>query len=274
MDPYKSSVTRGRVPSMHLGEENRSIFKAMGGKAGDETPEFGDEAVYNALSAFVGNSVKRKQNKRDVWSVIAAQHRRVRKPTVQLWALSEAVMIGNAHEVRRAIAINKGMDVNLPLPDHPLGWSALHAAADRNYVPVIHILLSCGGTPTVYDLKNSTPLHRAAATGSVQAAQLFIKHKAAIDAQDDDGNTPLHLAAEMGYDEVLKLILDGGAGTGFVNKKGYTAEQTAERMFHKRSAELLRQGSKILAAPMRHFQTKRDTLSDKYLPPTCFFYDD
>lgn len=107
--------------------------------------------------------------------------------------------------------IENGADVNHPLPD--TGETPLHAAlckANRPaYNRVIRVLLANGANPNCATkpsvetdgfmrdcrTKAETPLHRAAAFGTLEAVQLLLDAGAIIDAKDMNGDSPLTWAS-------------------------------------------------------------------------------
>jgi ankyrin repeat protein len=107
--------------------------------------------------------------------------------------------------------IEKGADVNLPLPD--TGESPLHAALCKANSPahhqVIKVLLAAGANPNCVTkpgvetggfmrdcrTKAETPLHRAAAFGTEETIQLLLDAGAKIDAKDVNGDSPLTWAS-------------------------------------------------------------------------------
>merc|ERR1711865_663058 len=113
------------------------------------------------------------------------------------------------------------------------------------------------------DQHGLTPLHNAAISDCVQAAQLLLQMEVQMDTVDNDGHTALHLAAKYnaievkdkwGYTalhhaayndavEVAKLLLDNGAAADTKENYGRTALQLAKcykEMQHSGIVELLK----------------------------------
>lgn len=143
--------------------------------------------------------------------------------------------------------LENGADVNRPLPD--TGETPLHSAlckANRPaYDHVVRVLLAAGANPNCATkpsvetgafmrdcrTKAETPLHRAAAFGTIETIQLLLDAGAIIDAKDMNGDSPLSWASwhlrpgaileKLCYGEhfispsgVLGLRSDHGAGWG------------------------------------------------------------
>ncbi len=107
--------------------------------------------------------------------------------------------------------IEQGANVNHPLPE--TGEVPLHAALCKPNQPaynlVVQVLLAGGADPNratkpgvetgsfMRDCKTKgeTPLHRAAAFGTVEAIQMLLEAGAVIDARDANGETPLSWAS-------------------------------------------------------------------------------
>lgn len=122
--------------------------------------------------------------------------------------------------------LEQGADVNFTLPDS--FETPLHAAickANRPYYDlIIKLLLSYGADanaktkphiPTGSFMrdcktKGETPLHRAAAFGSIDSIDILISAGAQVDAQDVNGDTPLSWASwHLRPEVVLKRLCYG-----------------------------------------------------------------
>ena len=123
--------------------------------------------------------------------------------------------------------VESGADVKHALPD--TGETPLHAALCRPNRPVfdliVRILLASGADPNAPTIpgretgsfmrdsrtKGETPLHRAAAFGSIEVLELLIEAEARIDARDAAGETPLSWASwHARPDAILKLLCYDG----------------------------------------------------------------
>jgi ankyrin repeat protein len=138
--------------------------------------------------------------------------------------LNGAVFHG--HEQLVAFLIERGADVNRALAD--TGETPLHAALCKTGRPVfdriLRLLLAAGADPNrathagvatgsfMRDCrtKGETPLHRAAAFGSVEALQLLLEAGAKVEARDAHGDTPLSWASwYLRPAAVLRLLCYG-----------------------------------------------------------------
>jgi hypothetical protein len=60
------------------------------------------------------------------------------------------------------------------------------------------------------DNDGRTPLHRAAANGHKDVAELLLANKAELNAKDNNGFTPLHRAAANGHKDVAEVLRKHG----------------------------------------------------------------
>ena len=122
--------------------------------------------------------------------------------------------------------IEKGADVNLPLPD--TGETPLHAAMSSTRPAqnlVAKVLLASGADPNrpskpsietgafMRDCRTraETPLHRAAAFASEDTIQLLLDAGAKVDAKDMNGDSPLTWASWFQRpDSILRKLCYGG----------------------------------------------------------------
>jgi ankyrin repeat protein len=144
-----------------------------------------------------------------------------------------------------------------------LGWTPLHAAAERGEAAVVENLILKGADVNARTANGQTPLHIAADHGSYGALETLLKHKANPNLQDKRGRTPVELA--IGYDATVERLLAAGAELpdllvasaagradlvkGFLAKNktsagaktssGETALHFAARLGHVRVAEVL-----------------------------------
>jgi ankyrin repeat protein len=90
----------------------------------------------------------------------------------------------------------------------PVGYQE---ASEADYVQIVSLLLTNGAEVNVAGADGRTPLHNAAAGGSVLITEILLRHKADIQARTSSGKTPLHPAAALGDDRLVELLLAHGA---------------------------------------------------------------
>jgi ankyrin repeat protein len=157
--------------------------------------------------------------------------RYLRAHGVALDALGENIGLNEAafhgHWPLCQFLLENGADANHGLAD--TGETPLHAAlckANRpGYDLVVRVLLSHGANPNAATrpgvetgsfmrdarTKGETPLHRAAAFGSLDVIRLLIDAGAALDVKDAHGDSPLAWASwHLRPDAILRLLCYGG----------------------------------------------------------------
>ena len=70
-----------------------------------------------------------------------------------------------------------------------------------------------------------TPLHAAAASGSVNVAQILLESGAEADSRNSYGNTPLHIACLNGHSSVCSELTYYGADINALNYKGQVSDE-------------------------------------------------
>jgi ankyrin repeat protein len=90
-----------------------------------------------------------------------------------------------------------------------LGWTPLHAAAEKSEPDRIEALLLRGADINARAANGQTPLHVAADNGNYGAIDMLLKRKADPNLKDNQGRTPVQLA--IGSDDVVEMLLAGGA---------------------------------------------------------------
>jgi hypothetical protein len=101
--------------------------------------------------------------------------------------------------------------------------STIWAAAEAGDLDTIERHLASGAA--VNDLGGElrvTPLHQAALSNRVEAAELLIRRGADVNAVASDGGTPLHAAAFLGNEEVVAALVEHGANVNAANQRGQT----------------------------------------------------
>jgi len=120
----------------------------------------------------------------------------------------------------------------------------------------LRALLAGGEEASTADGAYWTPLHEAAAHGSLAAVRLLLDQGADVKARTDLSYTPLHFAASGDRVEVAELLLAHGAEVNALTAKGETPLDLARRFTPKpdgeRMSELLeRHGGETKRQPRR-----------------------
>ncbi len=110
------------------------------------------------------------------------------------------------------------------------------ALARLEDVAVLEVLLAEGADPNSPDKHGVTPLHGAAAAGTVWAVRALLEAGAAPDSGDEWDATPLHRCATP---KVARLLLDAGAPIGAIDREGATPLHRAVGHGHSETADLL-----------------------------------
>lgn len=128
--------------------------------------------------------------------------------TAKAGDLHDAVRAGDATHVQALLLA--GANVN----ELDSFGSPLHLAAARGSVEIATVLIDAGAN---LEAKASTfsekahPLHTAAVENQVAVAALLIERGAKVDSRNAEGMTPLLVAASNGNVEVAALLLKAGA---------------------------------------------------------------
>ncbi len=89
------------------------------------------------------------------------------------------------------------------------------------------------------DVQDCTPLHRAAASGSVALVRELLERGAESNAQDQFGWTPLHVAADKGYAQIVSLLIDNNAAVYRPDTSGFVACDHARANDHGEVVRIL-----------------------------------
>jgi ankyrin repeat protein len=128
-------------------------------------------------------------------------------------------------------------DVNALGPD---GETALARATLLGAVDVAKVLVERGARVGARFARiNQTPLHVAAARGSVPLVSLFLTHGAEVDARDGGGFTPMMIAAEKGRTLVVRALFNADGKVNSVNNVGRTALWFAASRGHEETVAYL-----------------------------------
>jgi ankyrin repeat protein len=156
-------------------------------------------------------------------------------PTAQIPDTLDKKAISDAVLAMGKISLDKSSDRSPKLP------SSLETAVINGDAEKVRALLK-GAPDLVFskDEKGWTLLHKAAALGHKDVAELLIANKADVNAKTKvDDTTPLDLAVYKGYKEMVELLLSKGADVNARKPNGGTPLFIAVQEGHKDVAELL-----------------------------------
>nr|XP_047127740.1 uncharacterized protein LOC101236217 [Hydra vulgaris] len=135
--------------------------------------------------------------------------------------------------------INRGVQINLTDVNNK---NVFHIAVQENQFEVLEFLSEQDSMNIINDVDNEykTPVHYAAAEGSIQALDILIKKNASIDIGELYERTPLHLAAEHGHLSCVKLLISiSTAEVNSTDVQGMTPLHLAASNNHKKVVNLL-----------------------------------
>jgi len=141
------------------------------------------------------------------------------------------------------------------------GQTALHLAAENNFVEVADILLKANGSPANPHLKDNngqTPLHLAAEKGHEAMIRLLLGSDSSPKTPDKDGRIPLHLAAYNGHERAVVALLsreDVYKTKNIRDSQGQPAIYYAVDRLHKSVAARLKGALADVEAPAAGNQT-------------------
>lgn len=114
-----------------------------------------------------------------------------------------------------------------------------HACSTKNF-GLVEFLLQQDSSITEPNDAGWTPLHIAAAVGSIEIVRLLVERlfisglplSSSLDATDSMKCTPLHRASGKGYVDICELLLSNGASSTLQDMSGNTALHRAASVGH------------------------------------------
>ena len=126
---------------------------------------------------------------------------------------------------------------------HPMGGCVMWAAAAGGAGPDIWRVYAKCGIPDCQADHSSSPLEKALQFRDLPTAELTAAAMLSNNCEPDPDrivhNPPLHLAASRGSQEMVELLISLGANPTRKNREGKTALQLAQKVGHKKVADLL-----------------------------------
>ncbi|CAG7562043.1 unnamed protein product [Fusarium equiseti] len=125
-----------------------------------------------------------------------------------------AALFGHLECVR--ILLSHGVELNADWE----GWTAIYAAASKDFLDVVRLLLEHDPKPALHITPpgEDTILVWAITSGNIEMASLLIQHGAVVDMVDGNdifNKTPLARACADGNLEMVKLLLKNGADVNY-----------------------------------------------------------
>eukprot|EP00900_Chrysochromulina_parva_P012963 jgi/Chrpa1/21668/Chrysochromulina_OHIO_Genome00024584-RA len=147
-------------------------------------------------------------------------------------ALILAAQRGDSSEVKRLLAADASEDLpNVGDARHNMTAIAWAAASDEE--STVAVLLADPRTDaSVRSSHRMTPLHHAAAAGSLRTLVQLVDATSDADVTNEWLETPLHLAAAAGHRQAIKTLLAAGADTAPRDRWGRTAAMVAYQQGH------------------------------------------
>lgn len=122
-------------------------------------------------------------------------------------AMYAAALAGAGSKIFRPYVYGGDPNAN---PRGEEGFTPVRAALEHPDLATAELtaasLLGNGGDPNAPQARGSSPLHAAAARGSVVLVEMLIRKHADVAARDAEGRTPLELAEEHGHRDTAELL--------------------------------------------------------------------
>lgn len=135
-------------------------------------------------------------------ALLLAPPLRAQSPQERLW---DASMAGDTVAIAAALDAGARID-SLDVRRNPNGRRALNWAAWYDRAPAIRLLVARGASVNAFNNTGFTPLHHAAESGSVSAAEALLAAGADRKAANFQGELPADVARLRGHPEIARLI--------------------------------------------------------------------
>ena len=122
------------------------------------------------------------------------------------WNSSDFFETASAGDVRACLQAGADLEAR-----GEYGSTPLHRAAIGGHVDAITALLEAGADPKARTEGGSTPLHWAAIGGHADAITALLEAGADLEARSEGGTTPLHWVAWDGSADAITALLEAGA---------------------------------------------------------------
>ncbi|XP_071091750.1 serine/threonine-protein phosphatase 6 regulatory ankyrin repeat subunit B-like [Haliotis cracherodii] len=152
------------------------------------------------------------------------------------YLLFEAVKWGKRDKVRGLLS--SGCHRNLR---DDAGRTAVHWAAERDYLDVLYLLIDENWDLNTADAKQQTPLLIACNYRRENVASCLITMGCDVNAADIAGNTPLHRAVRMDIETIAAMLCKFGAEVDSKNGAWWTPLHEAARTGNERIVKMLLQ---------------------------------
>ncbi|MFP4444105.1 MAG: ankyrin repeat domain-containing protein, partial [Spirochaetia bacterium] len=119
------------------------------------------------------------------------------------------------------------------------GNTPLHEAAAAGSIPVVEVLINGGLSLSAENEAGRTPLHTAAVSGHKELVLFLVSQGAELEKRDSSGKTPLHAALGEDKLETAELLLKSGAVLDSEDDEGNTPLMNALLSMAYSTAEFL-----------------------------------
>ena len=156
----------------------------------------------------------------------------------------ESAAIDDAECVRAALA--RDYAISIAVDDY--GRTPLHAAAAHGSVRAIDALAAAGASldERSRDEQTQSPLHAAVERHQLESARALLRHGCDPNAKQFGGLTPLMIAASHNSREIVELLVTRNANVDARSDGGKTASEIAAARGHVELAARLRLGERYI----------------------------